>query len=135
MLTKILLTVFVAIGAWLVLRYRQQNRPPLYLPPTPAPPPPIELDKNPPMKIIALALTLFMMAGVGWFLYDEWFDGRRIVEVQVINANTGKVTLYDARKGEVNLQNGSFTTLGGNRVVLAAVERMEVRLKSPVSDP
>ncbi len=130
MLTKILLTLLVIAGAWGVLRARARSRPPLYKPVAPPPPPPLEMKRGASgMRITAIALLVFMLAGVGWLLYDYWFDARRIVEVQVINSNTGSVTSYDARKGDVDMSNGAFNTLSGRRVVLAAVERMELSEK------
>lgn len=78
------------------------------------------------MKALAWGLVAMLLLASAWWLFDTWFDGRRVVEVQVINANTGTVTRYDARKAEVDLKGGAFTTLSGRRVVLAAVERMEL---------
>jgi hypothetical protein len=132
MLTKILLTLLVIAGAWVVLRVRAKKLelPPVYKPPAVPPPPPIDAEEAPSgMRITAIALLIFMLSGVGWLLYDYWFDARRVVEVQVINSNTGAITSYDARKGDVDLRNGAFNTLSGRRVVLAAIERMEVREK------
>ena len=81
------------------------------------------------MKTLAWGLVLLLLAGSGWFLFDQWFDGRRVVEVRVINSNTGTEAIFDARKGEVDMRSGAFTTLSGRRVVLAAVERMELTVK------
>jgi hypothetical protein len=45
-----------------------------------------------------------------------------VVSIQVINATTGQVTTYRARRDEI--EGRQFETLDGRRVTLAAVERM-----------
>ncbi len=131
MLSEILLTATVATAAWLVIRQRRNPRPPLYTPrPNPPPPPPMApLRGGKGILIRGLAATLLAVGvlGIGWLLYDHWFDARRIVEVQVINSNTGQITRYDARKGDVDSKSGTFTTLSGREVVVAGVERIEIQ--------
>jgi hypothetical protein len=63
-----------------------------------------------------------MVAGSLFWLYLDWQESRELVAVKVINANTGEVTSYRARRADV--EGRHFTTLDGRRVTLADVERM-----------
>ena len=69
-----------------------------------------------------LAVLLLSSALLG---YWRWRQGERVVAVRVINTNTGRTQVYHAH--EADLGERRFVTLDGRRVVLAEVERMEVR--------
>lgn len=125
MIGKILLTLTVILGAWLVIRARmnrgrpataEATRPPPLVPPT-------------ALRAVAYGLVAVLMAGSLMWLYLDWEAGRGLVTVRVINANTGEETSYQARREDVGGRH--FTTLDGRRVNLAEVERMVIEDAGP----
>jgi hypothetical protein len=117
MLGKILLTLAVILGAWLVIRLRLERR-------KPAAPPPQTRPLLPPalMRALAVGLVAVMVGGSLLWLYLDWESGRGLVNVRVINANTGEETSFQARRQDIGER--QFTTLDGRRVTLAEIERM-----------
>jgi len=120
MFGKILLTLAVILGAYYVIRARTQHDR------KPATAPPLRPPLVPPgiLKGIAYGLVVAMVAGSLLWLYLDYQSGRELVTVRVINANTGNVTTYQARR--VDVQDRRFTTLDGRPVILADVDRMEL---------
>lgn len=118
MFLKILLTLTVILGAYGVIRARMRriDEP---LPDSPARSPLIPPET---VRIIAIGLVSIMVAGSLLWLYLDWQKSREIVAVQVINANTGSIASYRARRADV--ADRHFITLDGRRVTLAEVERM-----------
>ncbi len=117
MLGKILLTLAVILGAWLVIRLRLQRRKP------PAPPRQTRRLLPPALlQALAVGLVAVMVSGSLLWLYLDWESGRGLVNVRVINANTGEVTSFQARRQDIGER--QFTTLDGRRVTLAEIERM-----------
>ena len=123
MFAKILLTLTVILGAYFIIRARMQRGDEASLSPAPRPRNPL----FPPgtARTLAYGLVSVMVAGSLMWLYLEWEQGREIVAVQVINANTGSVTDYRARRQDV--EGRHFITLDGRRVTLADVERMVLK--------
>mgnify|MGYP001818293783 CR=1 FL=1 len=120
MLGKILLTLAVILGAYAVIRARFRSVDEgARSQPSPAPPPLIPAAT---VRAAAYGLVAVMVAGSLLWLYLDWEASREVVAVQVINANTGEVTEYRARRSDV--EGRHFTTLDGRRVTLADVERM-----------
>ena len=117
MLGKILLTLAVILGAWLVIRQRLQGR-------KPAPPPPPTRPLLPPavVRAFAVGLVAVMVSGRLLWLYLDWESSRGLVNVRVINANTGEETSFQARRQDIGER--QFTTLDGRHVTLAEIERM-----------
>ncbi|WP_133512399.1 hypothetical protein [Candidatus Thiosymbion oneisti] len=122
MFGKILLTAAVILGAYYVIRARMQYD----RKPTTAPPlrPLTQVVSPGILKVIAYGLVAVMVAGSLLWLYLDYQSGREVVTVRVINANTGNVTTYQARRAHV--QDRRFTTLDGRPVTLADVDRMEL---------
>lgn len=118
MLGQILITVAVAAIAYLALRSRGRQ---------PSLPERPQRPRIPPrlMRGLAYGLAGAMVAGSAWYLIERWAVERELVTVQVINANTGRITLYQARRGAV--KGRGFVTLDGQQVRLADVERMILR--------
>ncbi len=114
MFGKILLTLAVILGAYWFLRRQRSPRSQVFLlQPKPAPR---------WVRTLAYALLgIFLATSLLW-LYEDWAADREILQVEVINANTGAITRYQARRGDI--QGRQFKTLDGRRVTLAEIERM-----------
>lgn len=120
MFWKLLLTAAVILGAYLVIRARmERERRPQARASAPAPEYPISPRL---VRIAAYGVLALMLGGTGIYLLRGWDEGREILSVQVVNANTGAVTDYRARRRDV--VGRGFRTLDGQVVRLADVERM-----------
>ncbi len=122
MFGKILLTAAVILAAYLVIRARMRHGRERAAPPPAAQLPP--LVPAGVVKAIAYGLVVVMVAGSLLWIYLEYQTGREVVTVRVINANTGEVTTYRARRAAIDGRR--FTTLDGRPVTLADVDRMEL---------
>jgi hypothetical protein len=122
MIWKLLLTIVVMLGAYLVVRtrWRAAGRAEAQIA---SPLVPAGL-----VRTIAYALLGLMLAGSGWYLFRQWETGNAVVAVEVVNANTGAVTRYEARRRTI--EGRGFRTLDGREIRLADVERM---ILEPVS--
>ena len=74
------------------------------------------------MRTLAYGVLGLMLAGSAFYLFSRWESDHAVVRVQVVNANTGQITPYLARRGEIDGRR--FRTLDGVEVRLADVERM-----------
>ncbi len=119
MLGKILLTLAVILGAYLVLRYRLRSA---RRPQTPQAVASSSWVARTIFNPLALGLLLVMGGGSLLWLYSDWEQGRRVVVVQVINVNTGAIVTYQARRSDVATRH--FITVDGRKVILADIERM-----------
>ena len=57
-------------------------------------------------------------------LFFEWREGYRIVDLRVINTNTGSSQSYRAHRGDV--EDRRVVTVDGRVVTLADIERLEM---------
>lgn len=128
MFGKILLTLAVLLGAWMVIRARMARG----RNPAPAPAPGSPLLPPAAVRMVAYGLVAVMVAGSLMWLYLDWESGRGLVTVRVINANSGEETIYQAHREDVAGRH--FTTVDGRRVTLAEVERMILE-DAPVLQP
>jgi hypothetical protein len=119
MFAKIVLTLAVILGAYLIIRARLRLARGHLGPAPPTRPPRIA-----PVYARALAYGLLtvMVGGSLWWLYLDWEHGQGVVGVQVINVNTGAIARYEARRSAI--EGRRFTTLDGRQVTLAEVERL-----------
>lgn len=118
MIWKFLLTVAVLLGgaAFILARFRGSDRPwgaaasrpPLL---------PARLARR-----LAYAVLGLLLAGSGWYLYAKWADGNTLMLVQIVNANTGTITRFEARRRDIGGR--GFRSLDGRDIRLADVERM-----------
>ena len=117
MFAKIVLTLAVILGVYLIIRARLRlargsrlpaSRPPLIAPFS--------------ARLLAYGLLSTMVAGSLWWLYLDWEHSHELVGVQVINVHTGAIARYEARRSAI--EGRRFTTLDGRLVVLAEVERL-----------
>jgi hypothetical protein len=63
-----------------------------------------------------------MALGSGWYLWRSWDHGNQVMQVQVVNAATGAIVLYEARRRDI--EGRVVRTLDGREIRLADVERM-----------
>ena len=118
MIWKLLLMAAVLLGAYGVIRARiradrvarglEPPRQPLFPPGA--------------MRLTALLLAAIMVVGSALYLLQGWLHDQETIQVQVINANTGAITLYQSHRGSVDGRR--FRTLDGREIRLADVERM-----------
>jgi len=123
-LTKILFTLLIIIGAIIYVRVRARNR--ALAPMAPPLPRPVASERPRFAYYLALGLLVIMLSGAGYYLFQIWFDGSRVITVRVINSNTGSVTSYEVYKGDVTAGESTFRTIDGRTVTMAAVERLEM---------
>lgn len=119
MFSKIFLTLAVILGIYWVIRARLRGGGPTPGRQSPLQPPLIPLAR---VRALAYGLLVATVTGSLLWLYWDWEAGRGVVSVQVINANTGAIVIYQARRADVAGRH--FTTLDGRQVVLAEVERL-----------
>ncbi len=118
MIWKFLLTAAMVLAAFFFIRQRLRGpgRPPADGAPRPA------LLPAGAVRLVAAGTFAIMLLGCGWYLYRGWALGNQAVEVQVVNANTGAITHYQAHRRDV--KGRVVRTLDGREIRLADVERM-----------
>lgn len=124
MISKILFTAaIIALVYWLAKNRTQRTRDVQAREAPRAPARQLPAASRAP-RLLAYGLLIIMLSGSLGFIYLQWRDRYQIISIRVINTNTGGSVNYQARRGDVEQR--SFETLDGRRVVLAAVERMEL---------
>ena len=120
MLTKIILTLLVIVGAlWFASRQRGEPRQRVLVIATKE-----EQQKKQLLRRGAYIFMAMMVLAASVMIYIEVSDSYTTVTVHVINTQTGARTSYQARRDDI--QAHSFTTLEGRSVYVAGVERIEV---------
>ena len=123
MVGKILFTAAVIAAVFLLLRVRRRSA-------GVAAAPAATTAANPAarglFRWLAAAVVALMAAGTALYLYLDWRAAHELVEVRVIDARSGRVSSYQAYRGD--LEPRSFRTSDGRRVTLAETERMETSL-------
>jgi anti-sigma-K factor RskA len=133
MIGKLLLTLAVILGAYGVLRARWRAKR-IESGVAPGLDRPQRSDSSwQTMRLAASLLIAIMAVGSALYLANRWFEDQEVVQVQVINANTGRITLYESRRGSV--AGREFQTLDGRTIRLADVERMILLPAEPDLDP
>jgi len=123
MITKLLFTAAIILGAYFVLKSRK------------APPASVQRQIQPSSSGFGLnskkarwlvyGFLGLMILGSGFFIYLEWQEQYRVVSVNVVNSRTGETTTYQAHRADVDVEQRSFRTLDGITVNVADVERIE----------
>jgi hypothetical protein len=116
MITKILLTIAVIIVVLLMFRRKAPRSGPQTIEAT--------NDNTRALKIAAVVAVGVMIAGAALWMLTSWRDATEIVAVRVVNSQTGDAVLYQAHRNDID--DRSFRTVNGVRVVLAETERLEV---------
>ena len=119
MLTKILLTLAVIIGAIMVLRHRRLN-------PQPATKQIATEEQDDiqwVIKWVAYGLVSLILL-TGTIMYGlDWQEDHRLFDIKIINPQTGKIDEYQAYKKDMHGR--SFISLTGQRVAVSELERLE----------
>lgn len=119
MFTKLLFGAGLIGLIWLAIHTRLR-------PPPPRPPstsgPKRAATRLPRIAAWGLIGVMLLISAV--ILFFEWREDYRIVDLQVINTNTGRAQHYRAHRGDV--EDRRFVTVDGRLVTLADVERLEV---------
>ena len=118
MLTKVIFTIAVVVGVLFLARLRRrpgvgQARPTVAA----------AQSQRTLIHWLAAAVVILMIAGAAVYIYLDWRDAHEIVQIRVVESGSGNSSEYQAYRGEI--ENRSFRTTDGRRVVLAATERME----------
>jgi uncharacterized protein HemX len=121
MISKILLTLFVILVAWLVIRQRQQRMQVIAQQAAPAQP---AQGRNNYWKWAGYLLVVVMILGSALFLYGQWQERNQVVRVQVIDSLNGNRNEYRALRTDVRER--GFRTLDGREVTVADTERIEL---------
>lgn len=120
MIGKVLFTLGVILLVALIWRTRQSpgpqagNGPRLINPPA---------ARRAPWRGLAVVTVFLMILASGLLLYDYWLDRSEVLVIQVVDATTGRSIEYRARRGDID--DRTFLTTDGRRVVLAETERLE----------
>lgn len=117
MFTKLLFTAGLLGLVYLGIRTRLRTPPP-----APAPAPATVPSRLPRLAAWALIGLMLLISSV--ILFFEWREGFRIVDLRVINTNTGSSQSYRAHRGDV--EDRRFVTVDGRVVTLADIERLEM---------
>jgi ABC-type Fe3+ transport system permease subunit len=120
MLTKIILTLLVIVGAlWFVSNQRRGDRQQVLAIASKK-----EQQNRQMLQRGTYVFMAIMLLAAAVMIYVELSDSATTVTVHVVNTQTGTRTSYQARREDI--QAGSFTTLDGRSVYVAGVERIEV---------
>jgi len=125
MISKLFFTILLVLGLVYYVRSRSSARPPERPYRQPVSTPPARQEPLIPRRILYLFIALMLLA-TSVILYFDWEKNYRVVTVRVINSDTGQVSEYTARRGDIDGR--TFETLDGRLVTLADVERMELDL-------
>ncbi len=121
MLTKILLTIAIIIGAMLYVR--SQGGKPMKRKPAPTPPPQILGITLTAERLAYGLLALFLIiSAVVYFSY--WKDQQKVINIRVFTDSSSRSTLYQAHRSDVDGRH--FMTIDGREVKLGTADRMEV---------
>lgn len=125
MITKILFTALLILGLVYYLRFKGESRPQRSPRSTTRQQAPAPTKPLIPRSVLYLFIGAMLLA-TAIAVYFDWEKSHRIVTIRVINADTGQVTEYQARRSDI--EGRQFQTLDGRLITLAGVERMELEL-------
>ena len=118
MITKIIFTALVILGALLYLRHKNSRAQQLKVQQEQQ----AEERRRAMMIAISLVvLTLLVSAGIYTW---HWQQDHQIVEVRVVNSLSGAAERYQVYR--VDLEGRNFRTVDGIEIHLSSAERMEI---------
>ncbi|WP_052074791.1 hypothetical protein [Shewanella mangrovi] len=112
MLTKLLVTILVAVIGWKVISKRQATSR-------------VESVNALPTigrktTVAAAILLLVAVAVIGW----QWWDGFQQVQVTIVSPQNGNVETYSVRKRDIG--ENTIVTVEGLKIRLSKDERIEI---------
>lgn len=119
MITKILFTLLIIVGAVIFLRMKNaQNE-------QTSPARKAEISENTKMfRQGAYLFMIFMVISAMVVVYFKIGDNYETVNVHVVNIQTGERVTYQAQQQDIKSK--QFTTLQGRTVYVADMERVEI---------
>lgn len=119
MITKIIFTLLIIMGAVIFLRMKQaENNPQTQ---------PQKVERSESVKMLrqgAWLFLIFMVISALVVFYFKIGDRYETVSVHVINIQTGERVTYQAQQQDI--KSNKFTTLQGRTVYVADIERVEI---------
>ncbi len=122
MIFKILLPALVALVVYFLGRSHARQGTAVAGREKSALPAPTRLSKT--FQLIAASLVVSVISLAGWYIYSDWKNSQKTVQIRIVNTQTGKTAIYRARRHKIHGR--IFETIDGRRITLADVERMEV---------
>ena len=126
MFTKILFTALIVLALLLYVRYqqtKQTDEKPTRSPSKTSPRTPSKSTHR-LSRIAAYATLVILLAIGGVFYYLDWKEDFRVMNIRIINANTGEIGKYSAYRSMI--RGRSFVTLDGRTITVADSERIEM---------
>ncbi len=123
---KILFIVFIILAMLIYVRYQEKNPTATSTTriPTISPSKPLAKVPNRLHHILAYTTLVLFLAIGGLFYYLDWKEDHRVMNIRVINTNTGETGSYLAYRFEI--QDRSFVTLDGRTITVSNSERIEM---------
>lgn len=126
MLTKILITILIIVGAVVFIRYKKsldqqaiggKTTHTITIQAEP------ENNSQANIKFIAIGvLSLTLLTGTV-MLFLDWRDDHRLYNIKIVNPQTGGIDSYQAYKKD--LRGRTFTTITGQQITVSELERLE----------
>jgi hypothetical protein len=120
MVGKVLFTLAVILVVALIWRTRRPRQPQLAAPPRLVNP---AKRRQLPWRVLAFVAVAVMVAASVFLVYDHWRDNNEEIFLRVVDAGSGRVTEYRARRGDIGER--EFVTTDCRHVVLAESEPLE----------
>ena len=126
MLTKILFTAFVILVLMFYIRHQQTKQPIKQTTRTSLKASPQTFLKPSAWlsRIAAYSALALILATGALFYYLDWTEDHRVINIRVINTNTGEIGNYLAYQSMI--RGRSFVTLDGRTITIADTERVEM---------
>lgn len=119
MLSKLLLTIILITVAVLLFLHRRSAQQPAIVTAAREEPD----DSQWMVKGFAYGLVSLMLLTGSVLYYLNWRDSYRIIEIRIINPQTGKADIYQTYKKDMH--GHQFTTIAGQQIIVSGLERME----------
>lgn len=119
MITKIIFTLLIIMGAVIFLRMKQSE--------TERQPQPQKIEPSESVKMFrqgAYLFLIFMLISAVVVFYFKIGDRYETVSVHVINIQSGERVSYQAQQQDI--KSNKFTTVEGRTVYVADIERVEI---------
>lgn len=124
MITKILLTILVIVGAYaLIKRQRINANKPTDKPSPENDPSKVSFDASDLRTGAYMFIAIMFMLG-GYFYYERWQEDHQLLTIRLYNAESQHPVEYQVFRSQLN--NRSFVTTDGIQVKVSDNERMEV---------